>query len=566
MRKIRNLIWENSHVILSVLFALVLFRYEFGFAILRFTNDEWLFSGFFGADSVQHYAGWLFYRNSPWTWPLSLAKNMGYPNGVSIAFTDSIPLFGIFFKCFSAVLPETFQYFGLFLLLSFVLQAFYASRLLRLFTDRKTAFAGSCLFVLSPSLFHRVFCHTSLTAHWVITAALYLAVKMVRQREPSCIPKFMLLSMAAVLIHPYFFPMVFGIFLITEIRCEILYRRPVSAVSLVRQAAWVGAIIAVIAANGMLIRQKMVPAGGYGDYAAALNAMCYPRVAADFSSWSAIRSGSPLQYFHFSEGFAYAGMGVLCGFLIALAGFLLRRTSPLGDLRKTLPFLIIFAVYFLFAVSNDIHWNDQTLVKIPMPELFYRFADIFRSSGRFMWIPVYLVTAYGAAGIARNFPKTGFLIAAALVCLQIVDLTPGLKAYHDFSRQRKEPPAYEADGAWLEFPRVHDKFIVFNNHTDYLMASYIAREKMKTNMIFSAAIYQFSALADQETTVEILLLTEGETLTMDSLPYKWAVYLLPESYAHKGIDEEVLSVFRVEQGRFAGKDRYLLVPIAGDQM
>lgn len=45
---------------------------------------------------------------------------------VSVLYTDSIPLFAIFFKALSPLLPETFQYFGLFGLMCYMLNGGFA--------------------------------------------------------------------------------------------------------------------------------------------------------------------------------------------------------------------------------------------------------------------------------------------------------------------------------------------------------------------------------------------------------------------------------------------------------
>ena len=69
------------------------------------TNVAWLEGG----DPLQHYLGWAFYRNSPWTWPVGLNPLYGMEFSNSIVFTDSIPLLAIPFKAISQFLPYPFQ-------------------------------------------------------------------------------------------------------------------------------------------------------------------------------------------------------------------------------------------------------------------------------------------------------------------------------------------------------------------------------------------------------------------------------------------------------------------------
>ena len=66
-------------------------------------------------------------------------------------FTDSVPLLAVFFKLFRGVLPEQFQYFGLWGLLCFALQgAFGALLIFHYVGKRAEAAVGSLLFVITP--------------------------------------------------------------------------------------------------------------------------------------------------------------------------------------------------------------------------------------------------------------------------------------------------------------------------------------------------------------------------------------------------------------------------------
>ena len=49
-------------------------------------------------DPMQHYLGWVFYRHAPWDFPIGLNPDFGMDISTAIVFSDSIPLFAIFFK------------------------------------------------------------------------------------------------------------------------------------------------------------------------------------------------------------------------------------------------------------------------------------------------------------------------------------------------------------------------------------------------------------------------------------------------------------------------------------
>jgi hypothetical protein len=93
--------------------------------------NAWLLTA--GPDPVQQYLGWTMYRFADWSFPIGLASNYGYPFGVAITFTDSIPLLAILFKIINGLLPQNFQYFGLWISFCFVMQGIFAYFLTYLF-------------------------------------------------------------------------------------------------------------------------------------------------------------------------------------------------------------------------------------------------------------------------------------------------------------------------------------------------------------------------------------------------------------------------------------------------
>ncbi|MHC1772856.1 MAG: DUF6311 domain-containing protein [Flexilinea sp.] len=103
---LRKLFGPVSGFLLGCLVFLIIY----GLDPLRVTGSAWIFNGVIETDILQHYAGWMFFRDSSWSWPLGLAINMGYPIGANISYTDSIPIVSIFFKLISSLLPEHFLF------------------------------------------------------------------------------------------------------------------------------------------------------------------------------------------------------------------------------------------------------------------------------------------------------------------------------------------------------------------------------------------------------------------------------------------------------------------------
>jgi hypothetical protein len=98
---------------------------------------------------------------------------------------------------------------GLWLLASYMLQGFFASLLLKKFSnDWRLILLGTTFFILAPIMFWRVGGHEALAGQWLILAALYLYF------SPATTPtriKYMLLILIASMVHFYLLAMVLAI-------------------------------------------------------------------------------------------------------------------------------------------------------------------------------------------------------------------------------------------------------------------------------------------------------------------------------------------------------------------
>ena len=144
---------------------------------LRVTNIAWLAKGV----AAQHYVGWAIFRNSQWTWPLGRNPSFGLEVSSSIFFSDSIPLLALPFKAVAAALPVPFQYFGLWYLLSVVLQTTLAWHLLgRVTSHSELRLLGAVFFVFAPPMLRRmcgsVGARHALVGHWLVLAGLALSL------------------------------------------------------------------------------------------------------------------------------------------------------------------------------------------------------------------------------------------------------------------------------------------------------------------------------------------------------------------------------------------------------
>ncbi len=130
--------------ILAAIIGAIAFVCIYGVEVLATKNTLWLENA---GDLTQHYTGWTFFRSSDWNFQIGLFNSLSYPNYASIIFTDSIPLFAVFFKIISNILPETFQYMGIFGIICYILQGVFSFTLLRKFIENKFyAIIRKCIF------------------------------------------------------------------------------------------------------------------------------------------------------------------------------------------------------------------------------------------------------------------------------------------------------------------------------------------------------------------------------------------------------------------------------------
>ena len=104
--------------IFFLFFALIVSIYLLGFKYFDPTNSSWLFWG----DLPTLQTGWNFFRIDEWRFPILSNPNLGIYLNNNLIYSDSIPLFALFFKIFNFILPDNFQYFSLWILFSLYLQ------------------------------------------------------------------------------------------------------------------------------------------------------------------------------------------------------------------------------------------------------------------------------------------------------------------------------------------------------------------------------------------------------------------------------------------------------------
>lgn len=445
--------------------GVIIFLLIYGTSIISFTNTDWLVnsSDLEGiSDLTQHYLGWVAYRNSPASFPLGLTEGL-YSSPISVIYTDSIPLFAMFFKLLSPILPEQFQYFGLFGLLSYGLTGGFGTLILwELKVSFPYSIIGGIFFVLSPVLTKRMFYHTALAAPFLILAAFCLCVIASKMKRALWIALWSLLTAISVLINPYYVPMVLGILL-----CELFYELLSKHRLVILLASFLFPVAGFLAAgciSGMFYGSVSASANGLDDLSYNLLQFINPgnkllQIKHRNYLWSeqnyshilpALPLASPWQ----EEGFSYLGLGMLTILVLVLALLLIRfilqirtllrlhhsnRTIASTSVRNAkthiwtnIPLitsiLLGLIVFTFLALSPTATVGTNTLYHIDYPDWLYNLLSVFRSTGRFIWPVYYGIMILGLVGMYRVLPK---LLLAVCLFLQLADLSPSLQYKHE---------------------------------------------------------------------------------------------------------------------------------------
>lgn len=394
--------------LVSLLFILIIFTPQ---------NVDPLYTGWVkngGGDNLQHYLGWRFFRYDSWNRFFLFMRNLNYPVGTSVIVTDSNPLFCLLLKPLDGVLPDEFQFNGIWIVLSYLLIALFSSVISWKLTHRVTfTLAGTIISVLNPVVMQRALIHDTLTAHWLILASVWLALNHEKRWN---LPGWFVLTEMALLIHIYFIPMIAFILLLQIIRM-LIKKQPVIKIIILT----VIFTLALVLGYYLFGFSHILPqTGSYGELSMNLNAFINPD---SIPSMLSSRATNPLQY----EGFNYWGIGVI---LLVLAACTLDGKN---FIKNSVCYLLPAMLLVVLAVSNEAYFDKTMIWHFEIPEWINSYLSIFRSSGRLAWPLYYLVVFVSLYVLVKKTGngKIAVFIAALCVILQAVDL-------NDFHRQTAE--------------------------------------------------------------------------------------------------------------------------------
>lgn len=404
-----------------------------GTSPLKTGNINWLF--IINPDPLTHYLGWAFYRQSDWSFPIGLNPEYGLEISSSIVFSDSIPLFAIFFKLFKPLLPETFQYFGIWYLFCIILQGYFGWKITALISkDPWVKIFGLLLAIFSPPMLSRIGLHAALVGHFLILAAFYLIFRSNKRRLNLY---WSLLLATGALVQFYLFAMLFALWMASKldnifISKTILARKfmpiLIGTVSFILLILWQAGYFAVSASSANEF--------GFGLYRMNLLSLLDPRNNYADSSWSYLLPTLPEPNSLYSnsktrlsegshEGFNFLGLGAIGLIPFTLFGAIKQFSFCKQQVSENFFLFIFLLLLWIFALSNNVSIGALNF-HYEIPTQLMSLLSIFRCSGRMFWPVFYSIIFIQIAIVVRAYPaKVARFILGICCLLQLADTSSG---------------------------------------------------------------------------------------------------------------------------------------------
>ena len=443
--KIKKSYKERSIIafVLGLIIGLVAFIIIYGIDVISFTNVNWLTDSAALEklwDLTQHYNGWLYYRQTPWTFPIGMTEGV-CSESISVAYTDSIPLFAIIFKILSPILPASFQYFGLYELITYMLMGGFGALITYKYSKNVIVNSISAgLFVVSPVLIKRTFYHTALSSHFLILMAICLWIYRDKMSYRKYVTLWTLLTVITVLINPYYTPMVFGILLLSIVQDIIANKEWKKSILLIILPI-VGALI-IGWVIGLFAGSQSISGESLERVSFNLNQFFNPsdpiifhdtkRPVATTENMTYSKFIEPLSLVSAwqMEGFSYLGFGMIIMLIVSAFNglFYVEKKLNKGNARLFVSYVVSIAlgviVFTLLAMGPVGTFGESTLYHLKWPESIYNLFAMFRTCGRLIWPVYYGIYAIVLIIFAKTIKGSKCIWLILIVCtiIQLIDI------------------------------------------------------------------------------------------------------------------------------------------------
>jgi hypothetical protein len=390
----------------------------FGLPFLLGTSDFWSYPP---GDTNTQLTGYHFFVRDSWHWPLLRTTLVGPPQGMNVLTVDVIPIVALPAKLWSTATGHVANIYGLWMLSCYMLQATFATRLVRALGERSLfgAVIGSTI-ALSTYAFILRFFHEGLCAHFTLLWALALYFELAEEWHPwRAARSLSIVMIIALLCHPYLAAMTCAITAATVFRIRPHFNRETAS-----RVAVLGISLALLVATGVACGHisgtvMNSQSSGYGLASLNLVAPFLP-----FPHYSAIWPGAPyaqeatgLQW----DGAFFLGFGVLALIALHLA---VSGRPILRFARAHAILLAAFLALTIYALSNQIHLSKTVLFTWPIPKQLLWLTGQFRSTGRLFWpVGYFIIIAVPTFTLLRFRRPVGVALAAICALVQVYDAT-----------------------------------------------------------------------------------------------------------------------------------------------
>ena len=454
---------------------------------------RWLYWG----DPSTSYLGWQFFRKTPLLqFPIGASPNYGVGFASSIMYTDSIPLIAIPLKYVSFLLPNEFQYFGIWILVALILQSWFAWKIVsRFIPNIVLALFGVVLFTNAPILIYRMVHegsgHIGFIGQFLILWSLHLYF----ERDSSLKPWLVLLGISP-LICLGLVPMVFVVF-----ASWLIQQFPKKSIPLTvrllgtskRLLAGIATTIGVMWISGALMVRDPSDSG-FGTYRTSLTSLFDPKVNNTFSFSKFLPDLGNLP--GSEEGFAFLGITVIALLLISIPT-VFKGNHPLLS-KNNIGLILVTIGMGLFSLSNRISVLQRELFTYPIPNQIEKFIGPFRSSGRFVWPLIYVLILFGLISlmtVMQNRRNLGYLVLVVLLSIQIIESVGVFSNVRQRFTEGKFTPQLTSP-RWDELAQNYDHLIAIpplNNDPGWFELALLADKwSLSTNTTYLARVDQKS--------------------------------------------------------------------------
>jgi hypothetical protein len=382
-------------------------------------------SGFWfntNTDPTQHITGMWAFIHDRWHFPLLFTTLLNYPEGVSVAFTDSIPLAAIPFKLIHGLFPAASHYFGFWVLTCYLIQGVVGAYCVAALSGYKLAgaIAGTLFAVMMPSLMIRI-PHAALSAQFMLLLALIWYFKLSKQQIPLSryVKLNILLLLLASTIHPYFVAMLYPIFA-ASILAHCLKARASVQTAIFDLLLPLPLLAFSFYCLGYLTFDRGLPLQADGFESSSMN-LISPFLGATQRAPSYFLPSSGLVLD--ATGGQIDGHNYLGVALMLMLGYIVvnERNRLAAFFREHWVMLILMVGFTIYSLSSAVYFLDHLVLHYEIPSVVLPVTKIFRASGRFFW-PVGYAFLLIALIYFLSRPRKIYRIALIFfVALQYID-------------------------------------------------------------------------------------------------------------------------------------------------